>query len=256
MLQRMFRYIFLLQLTASQVFGQIPKTYTCIRASSPVKIDGRINDASWKSAAWSDWFEDIQGIGKPKPRFKTRVKMLWDDQFFYVAAELREPHVWATLTEHDSVIFRDNDFEVFLNPSGDTNNYFEFEMNALNTGWDLFLPKPYNKGGKADNSWSIPGLQTAVHVNGSINDTRDKDVGWTLEIAFPWDGFRHQEYTAAHPKVGTAWRINFSRVEWHNRIVNGKYEKIPNLPEDNWVWSPQGVVNMHVPEKWGFVRFQ
>ena len=182
--------------------------------------------------------------------------MLWDDQFFYVAAELREPHVWATLTEHDSVIFHDNDFEVFLNPSGDTNDYFEFEMNALNTGWDLFLPKPYNKGGTADNSWSISGLQTAVHVNGTLNSARDKDVGWTLEIAFPWDGFRHKEYTAAHPKVGTAWRINFSRVEWRHRIVNGKYEKIPNLPEDNWVWSPQGVVNMHVPEKWGFVRFQ
>jgi hypothetical protein len=34
--------------------------------------------------------------------------MLWDDQFFYVAAELAEPHVWATLDIHDSVIFHDN----------------------------------------------------------------------------------------------------------------------------------------------------
>ena len=73
------------------------------------------------------------------------MKMLWDDQYLYIAADLEEPHVWATLTAHDSVIFRDNDFEVFLNPTGDSVNYFEFEINALNTGWDLFLDKPDKK---------------------------------------------------------------------------------------------------------------
>ena len=56
--------------------------------------------------------------------------MLWDDQFFYVGAELEEPHVWATLTERDSVIFHDNDFEVFIDPDGDTHLYYELEMNA------------------------------------------------------------------------------------------------------------------------------
>ena len=59
-------------------------------------------------------FVDIQGATQPRPRFRTRAKMLWDDEYFYIAAELEEPHVWATLTEHDSVIFHDNDFEVFL----------------------------------------------------------------------------------------------------------------------------------------------
>ena len=27
------------------------------------------------------------------------------------------------------------------------------------------------------------------------------------------------------------------------------------MPEYNWVWSPQGEVNMHQPEKWGYVYF-
>jgi hypothetical protein len=31
--------------------------------------------------------------------------------------------------------------------------------------------------------------------------------------------------------------------------------KVPNTNEDNWVWSPQGLINMHVPEMWGRVRF-
>ena len=62
---------------------------------------------------------------------------------------MEEPHVWGTLTKHDSVIFHDNDFEVFIDPNGDTLEYYEFEINALNTGWDLFLDKPYRQGGRA-----------------------------------------------------------------------------------------------------------
>jgi hypothetical protein len=181
--------------------------------------------------------------------------MLWDDRYLYIAADLEEPHVWATLTTHDSVIFHDNDFEVFLNPTGDTLNYFEFEMNALNTGWDLFLPKPYKKGGRADNSWEIPGLQTAVAVDGTLNDPRDRDRGWTLEIAMPWSAFTARS-ARGRPKPGDEWRINFSRVEWQVDIVDGKYRKRPGLKEDNWVWSPQGLIDMHVPERWGYLRFR
>ena len=68
--------------------------------------------------------------------------MAWDDRFFYVAAEMEEPHVWATLMRHDAVIFHDNDFEVFIDPDGDNHEYYEFEINALDTGWDLFLRHP------------------------------------------------------------------------------------------------------------------
>jgi hypothetical protein len=230
-----------------------PKRYECRRTTQPPKIDGTIEEAEWQRAPWSEAFVDIEGDAKPAPRFRTRMKMLWDDQNLYIAAELEEPQVWATLTEHDSVIFRDNDFEVFLNPSGDTRNYFEFEINALNTSWDLFLPKPYLKGGKADNSWDVPGLRTAVHIDGTLNDAQDRDRGWTVEIAMPWSAFEARS-GYGRPRSGQDWRVNFSRVEWRTETVDGKYRKLPGK-EDNWVWSPQGVVNMHVPEKWGFVRF-
>jgi hypothetical protein len=230
------------------------RQYDCHRATSPIKIDGHIDDAAWSAAEWSSAFVDISGEDHPAPRFRTRMKMLWDDDFLYIAAELQEPHVWATLTAHDSVIFRDNDFEVFLNPTGDTLNYFEFEINALNTGWDLFLNKPYNKGGKADNSWEMPGYKSAIAIDGTINDPRDQDKGWSVELALPWSAFVERS-GKGRPKAGDTWRMNFSRVEWQVRVVNGKYEKLPGLKEDNWVWSPQRVVNMHVPEKWGFVQF-
>jgi hypothetical protein len=231
-----------------------PKRYTCRRAPSAVRIDGRLDDAAWSRAPWTGPFVDIQGGKQARPRFRTRAKMLWDDEYFYVAAELEEPHVWATLTAHDSVIFHDNDFEVFLNPSGDGRKYFEFEINALNTGWDLFLPKPYREGGKADNSWEIPGLRTAVAIQGTLNDASDRDRGWTLEIAFPWTAFVSRA-PVARPRPGDSWRVNFSRVEWQIETNGKQYRKVAGKPEDNWVWSPQGLINMHVPDRWGYVQF-
>jgi hypothetical protein len=231
-----------------------PKHYSCARAGSKLQIDGKLEDRAWKAAAWSDWFVDIRGGSWPKPRFRTRMKMLWDDEYLYIGAQLEDPDVWATLRDHDSVIFHDNDFEVFLNPTGDTLNYFEFEINALNTGWDLFLPKPYKKRGRADNSWEIPGLLSGVSVDGTLNTPGDRDRGWSVELAFPWEAFRERS-GKGRPQPGAEWRINFSRVEWQTRVVDDKYQKLPGLREDNWVWSPQGLVDMHVPEHWGFVKF-
>lgn len=231
-----------------------PQQYVAPRAPAALKIDGVIDDA-WRSAPWTLDFVDIEGSAKPKPRFRTRARMMWDAQYFYIAAELSEPHVWGTLTKHDSVIFHDNDFEVFADPNGDSHEYFEFEMNALNTGWDLFLPKPYKDGGTADNGWEIPGLRTAVSVRGTLNDSRDVDTGWSVEIAIPWTAFGQRARMPVPPREGDQWRLNFSRVEWVHQLVAGKYERVPGRKEDNWVWSPQYAVNMHKPEHWGYVQF-
>ena len=221
-----------------------PLTYECHRASGPIRIDGKLDDAAWRQVPWTSDFIDIEGDARPRPKFRTRVKMLWDDKYLYIAAELEEPDVKATLTQRDSVIFKDNDFEVFVKPLPDTESYYEFEINALNTGWDLFLPKPYNKDGQPDNSWDIEGLKTAVAVQGTLNKSDDKDRGWTVEIAYPLSAFASRQQVP-HPKPGTTWRINFSRVEW----TAGQPK------EDNWVWSPQGVIDMHVPERWGYLHF-
>lgn len=230
--------------------------YTCNKSHNSLKIDGKISDKAWRKAAWTHDFVDIEGSTRQKPRFRTRAKMLWDDKYFYVAAEMEEPQLWATYDRHDMVIFHEHDFEVFLDPDRDGIHYFEFEMNAKNTGWDLYLAKPYKDGGKADDSWEIPGLKTAVHLRGSLNRPQDKDRGWSLEIAIPWTALNRGPRPAVAPEVGEQWRVNFSRVEWILDVVGGKYEKRKGLKEDNWVWSPQGVINMHVPEKWGVVIFE
>ena len=245
--------------STQQTQTHLPRRYACVRTTKPIQIDGRGDDPAWASARWTDDFVDIEGDAKPRPRFGTRAKMLWDEQYLYVYAELEEPHVWGTLTQKNSVIYHDNDFEIFIDPDGDGLNYYEFEMNALNTIWELTLDKPYHAGGTARLGTNLVGLKSAVRVDGTINDPSDTDRKWSVEVALPWAGLaEYQPAALSPPSPGDAWRINFSRVQWRHEIKDGKYVKIPKeqSPEDNWVWSPTGVIDMHRPEKWGVVTFE
>ncbi len=239
-----------------------PRKYVSYYTNEKINVDGRLDEISWRKAQWTEEFIDIEGDIKPAPAFSTKVKMLWDDKYFYVAAKLVEPHIWATLKNRDDIIFYDNDFEVFIDPDGDTHRYIEFEMNALNTVWDLFLIKPYRDTDKAAiHGYDIKDLKSGVAIYGTINNSSDIDSCWTVEIAFPWDAFKEVTNKNIPPEDNDQWKINFSRVEWRTKISNDKYEKEINpttnkpYPEDNWVWSPQGVVNMHYPEMWGIVQF-
>jgi hypothetical protein len=199
--------------------------YLCFRTSSAITPDGILDEPSWIAAPWTDYFVDIEGDAKPVPALKTHAKLLWDDKNLYVGAELEEPHVWATLRQRDTVIFFDNDFEVFIDPDGDTHNYYELEVNAFGTEWDLLLTKPYNDGGFPVNGWDIKGLKTGTHVEGTINNPGDTDKGWSVEIVIPLAALREAAGVAGMPKEGDQWRIGFSRVQWRMVIDDGKYRK-------------------------------
>ncbi len=181
--------------------------------------------------------------------------MLWDDNYFYVAAQLEEPHVWGTLTKHDSVIFQDNDFEIFIDPDGDNQEYYEIEINALNTEWDLFLKKAYRDGGPAINEWEIPGLKTAVHVEGTLNNLERQDTPGRSSSRSPG---RCWPSTHTGPRrLGTATSGGSISPGSNGctRSSTASTARCPSTPEDNWVWSPQGVIDMHRPERWGYVQF-
>ncbi|WMT39463.1 carbohydrate-binding family 9-like protein [Paenibacillus sp. D2_2] len=238
-----------------------PKHYICQRAEGPLALDGRLDKPFWRKAEWTEDFVDIEGELRPRPAKQTRVKMLWDDEYFYFGAELIEDQIWATLTERDSVIFYDNDFEIFIDPDGDTHQYYEFEINALNTVWDLLLVKPYRDGGPPVNGWDISGLKTAVHIDGELNRPEADNRKWSVEVAIPWKILKECAPETRSPVAGEFWRVNFSRVEWRTEVKDGEYSKVINpdtgkpFPEDNWVWSPMGIINMHYPELWGYVVF-
>ncbi len=244
----------------TQAFPE-PKGYVCYQTLTPLDIDGKGTEVSWQNAPFTDLFIDIEGDKKPLPTFDTRVKVLWDSSYFYFYAEMEEPHLWAKITKRDAVIFYDNDFEIFIDPDGDTHNYHEFEVNALNTVWDLLLTRPYRDGGRPLTGWDFEGLKSAVHLNGTLNDASDTDQGWSVEVAIPWKALKDGLRRKTPPNEGEQWRVNFSRVQWDTEIIEGNYQKKKNpetgknLPEYNWVWSPQRVINMHEPEFWGIVQF-
>lgn len=232
-----------------------PRGHLVHRATEAVVVDGRLDDPAWQDAPWTEPFVDIEGDRQPTPRFETRAKMLWDDDHFYLGVQMEEPHVWGSITERNAVIFRDNDIELFLDPDGDNHRYYEFEMNALNTIWELTLERPYKDGGPAVSPTNLPGLQSAAFVDGTLNASHDTDRGWSVEVAVPLAALR--TYNRGRlPQSGDRWRLNMSRVQWQHRLTpGGDYEKVPDTPENNWVWSPQGIVDMHRPERWGVVQF-
>ncbi len=236
-----------------------PRQYTATFTSTPPVVDGNINEAAWQNVPWTEQFKDIEGDSKPVPTWTTRAKMTWAAEGLYVAAELLEPHVWAYLNNYDDIVFYDNDFEVFIDPDNDTHRYYEIEINAANTIFDLFMPKPYRNNSGAMFAYNTPGMKTAVSVQGTINNPSDTDKGWTIEIFIPFLAVTMGN-VAKVPADGEFWRIDFSRVEWDVEVKEGKYVKLKGAngrshPEHNWVWSPQGVINMHYPERWGYLFF-
>jgi len=214
--------------------------YDCYKTSSKIKIDGKLDEAAWSKAVEDSAFGDIRGAEYPAPLYKTALKMLWDNDNLYIGAVLTEPNVTASITTRDDIIYRDNDFEVFLDPFGEGRLYYELENNAFGTVMDLLMEKPYVDGGTFVMNWDIKGLELKTTVQGTINKSSDKDISWTVEMKIPFDALRREFMDPRDKKV---WRANFSRVEWLTK------------PEENWVWAPTGVVDIHRPDKWGFIRF-
>ena len=242
-----------------EAFFTMPKNYVVQHTNQVLKMDGNLDESDWQKANWTEDFVDIEGAKKLLPKLQTQVKMLWNDSTLFIAAKLHEPQLWATQTHHDDIIYKDNDFEVFIDPDNNTHQYFEVEINQFNKIFDLFMPKPYRNGGDALIGWDVEGLQTGVQLNGTLNQPQDEDKSWTVEMAIPLKSLR-MGFPLPKIKEGTLWRINFSRVEWDTKTSNGKNIKLKNaagkdLPEHNWVWSPQGVINMHYPERWGYLQF-
>lgn len=247
----------------SDLYTYAPEIFICQKLSpeASISIDGDINDKVWQSAEWITQLVDIEGDIKPKPLYDSRISILWDDDFLYIAAELKEPNLWATMDKQDMYLFHENDFEVFLDPDGDTHHYAEIEINALKTVWDLLLTKPYRDKGKPIDTWNMTDLKKGVKCFGTLNDPSDVDDKWTVELAVPWSVLEEINTHDGPPKHGERWKANFSRVQWQLDIKQNKYLKKVDpktnkpYPEYNWVWSPQGIIAMHQPETWGIVIF-
>ncbi len=257
--------------------AQVPH-YTAYRVRQPIRIDGRLDEECWKKAQRSSAFVDL--ISGQPALYDTRAAVLWDEQALYVAFWVEEPDVKATLTERDSLIYQNNDVEVFI---AGKDSYYEFEINALNTIYEVFFvwreayekagfsrvpefslstPKtrPFNgvgftqhpRGGRLGFfAWDFPGLRTGVHIMGTLNNSKDKDEGWTVELTFPWQGMKwlaQSDGRALPPRPGDVWRMDFSRFNQY---------KAPQPAKDSggWAWSRHGIWDSHIPECFPYIHF-
>jgi hypothetical protein len=102
--------LFLLYIGSISLLAQnTPQTYVAQKTSETLIIDGKMDESSWNKAKWTNNFIDIEG--SKKPIYTTKIKMIWDESYLYFFAELKEPHVWATLKQKDTIIFYNNDFD-------------------------------------------------------------------------------------------------------------------------------------------------
>lgn len=252
--------------------------YTALRTPTPPQIDGRLDEAAWLAAPRSPRFRDL--ISGRTPIHNTQAALLWDDTHLYVGYWVEEPLVAATLTERDALIYNDNDVELFI---AGTDGYYELEINAFGTIYEVFfmwedayVRKSYDRRAEfARNApgcrpfpgvgfqphprgdrlgfwqWDFPGLEVGVYVDGTINDHRDRDRGWTVELALPWAGMEmlaQGDGRALPPRAGDTWRMDFSRF-------NTYQEADPAGDSGGWAWSPHGVWDSHVPELFPYIHF-
>jgi hypothetical protein len=253
--------------------------YDAFRVAAPIVVDGRLDEPGWKAAPRSPRFSDLVR-GAPGIH-DTRAAVLWDDTHLYVGYWVEEPFVEGTLTERDSLVYKNNDVELFV---AGRDAYYELEINSLGTIYEVFFvwEEAYERAGYAQLpefaraqdgvrpfrgvgfrnhprgprigywKWDLPGLRTAVHVDGTPNDNSDRDRGWTVEIAIPWTGLAalaRPDGRSLPPRDGDVWRIDFSRFNQYK-------EAKPAQDPGGWAWSPHGAWDSHIPEVFPFVRFR
>ncbi|MEI8341343.1 MAG: carbohydrate-binding family 9-like protein [Verrucomicrobiota bacterium] len=163
------------------------------------------------------------------PLQATWFKTAWNEVELRVLFHADDTHAWATLTEHDAPLYNEEVVEVFLDPAGDLECYFEIEVNPLNAVCDLVLRRT-RSGYLKDFGWHCDGLRI------SMNKTPEF---WSVEMAIPFASLG-----VGTPAIGEIWRANFYRIDMPE-----------NAPRELSAWSPTGRPLFHIQDKFGFLEF-
>jgi cellulose/xylan binding protein with CBM9 domain len=230
-------FIVLLTISGLSVNGQprdLP-VYEVWRSATPIKIDGKLDDAVWaKAPLFPDFVMNLDGsVGS----YKTEARMLYDDSFVYFAFRCLDDNIWATFKKRDQHLWDEEAVEVFLQADPQQPSYIELEVNPLGTMLDIYLldiRKPLHY-----ESWNSQKLKWAVQVMGTV-DGKNDDKEWTCEIALPMEDI----VTAKNlpPRSGDRWRLNLYRVE--NRPTTALL-----------AWSPTLKDDFHLPRMFGEIVF-
>ncbi len=198
-------------------------------------IDGRFADeAVWQGAARLAPFGQTMN-GRPVEQ-KTAVRLLWNPKALYVAMEAEDDHLQSRFKNHDDTLWKEDVFEIFLDPKGDGKHYYEIQVSPAGVVFDSYLPA-YRKN---RNDWSS-GVQVKVARDGSLNNRLNVDKGWRAELAIPFAAL--DRGGDRPPSAGDKWRANFFRVDVTRR--KPVYS----------AWSPPLRGDFHALKKFGDLVF-
>ena len=212
----------------------------CRRATGPLTIDGRADEAAWRKA---EVLKDFAVFWQQRPATSaTQARLLWDDRNLYFTAEMADKDLYADVKTHNGMTWANDVFELFFKPSTTSLKYYEFQVNAANTQLELFLPSRGSGGYQRFAPRTRLGLQSAVVLQGTLNHWQDEDVGWTVEGRIPWTAFRA---TGGKPRAGDQWRFALCRYDYSATLAE------PDLSST----APLTVPDFHHYEDYGTLTF-
>ncbi len=190
----------------------VQRSFECKRRTGLINIDGRNDEKAWDNAvAIKDFVVFWQ---KRRAKTATTARLLWDDRHLYFLAEMSDSDVYALVKEKNGLTWNDDVFELFFRPGGEGQKglgYYEFQVNAINTQLEMFLPARGAGGYQRFAPGTNLGMESAVKIKGTLNDWKDHDEGWTVEGRIPWTAF---EATGGRPKPGDKWRFALCRYDY------------------------------------------
>jgi hypothetical protein len=174
-----------------------------------IRLDGVVDEVVWDDAQALEHFA-VFWQGRPA-RTKTTARLLWDRTHLYFAADMEDEDLYATVKERNGQTWHDDVFELFFRPTADKLPYYEFQVNALNTQLELFLPSRGAGGYDRFAPLTRLGMESAVKLRGTLNNWEDRDKGWSVEGRIPWTAFNA---TGGRPKPGDRWRFALCRYDY------------------------------------------
>lgn len=199
------------------------------RCALPETVTADPASAFWQGIAPVELRENLAGSA---PAQATRVRTAWDAWAWRVLFDADDARPWATLTARDGALWTEEVVELFIDPVGDLESYFEIEINPLGTVCDLVLRRTAS-GWRKDFAWDVAGL---------VSHARTTPAGWAAELAIPFDAV-----AGVPPEPGeTRWRVNFLRIDRPGGA---------GTEGDLSAWSPTAMRNFHRPAQFGTVEF-
>src|SRR5437763_9438127 len=165
-----------------------PKRVVLPKLRGELTIDGELKEKVWAKAARLEPFFRNDGAGPERER--TEVKLWYDDQALYLGWTCKDVDIQATFTNRDSKFWEEEVVEFFVTP-GELGRYFELQWNPLGGVFDAIITNHLDQHGISTNfqgdwSYTANGMQSAVKLRGTPNNSNDKDDSWQVEVRLPF----------------------------------------------------------------------